>query len=85
MTTTAGLVAEFPAAERQTREPGQRAVTVKQGDTLYSIARAHRVRLDRLKLLNGLTDDVIEIGQKIWLPADKPAGGPFAERAGATP
>ena len=46
--------------------------TVKSGDTLSRIARAHGTTVTALKELNGLTLDQIKIGQKLKLPA-KPA------------
>lgn len=37
--------------------------TVKQGDSLFSIARKYSTTVERLKNLNGLSDDKIKIGQ----------------------
>ncbi len=39
--------------------------TVKQGDTLYSIAKKYNLTLDELKSINRLTDANIKIGQKL--------------------
>lgn len=39
--------------------------TVEKGDTLYSIARKHKITVDQLKSLNGLTSNTIQIGQKL--------------------
>lgn len=41
--------------------------TVKKGDTLYSIARRHKLKVDELKGLNGLQDDAIYEGQVLFV------------------
>jgi LysM repeat protein len=38
---------------------------VKPGETLYSIGRRYGVEVDKLKRLNKLPDDIVEIGQKL--------------------
>ena len=38
---------------------------VVKGDTLYSIARRHKITVDQLKSLNGLKSNDIQIGQKL--------------------
>jgi len=43
--------------------------TVKSGDNLYNIAQAHGMTLTQLKELNGLTSDVIRVGQKLSVKA----------------
>ncbi len=50
-------------------------VSVKAGDTLWSIAQRYRVRLEQLRTLNQLTDNRIEIGQALWLPDTRPMSG----------
>ena len=40
---------------------------VKKGDTLYSIATKHRLTVDELRSLNGLTSNDISIGQTLYL------------------
>ena len=44
-----------------------RYLIVKPGDTLYSLARKHRIPLDRLRSLNHLQDNQINVGQTLWL------------------
>jgi flagellar biosynthesis chaperone FliJ len=53
------------------RRPGDhepRYVTVKAGDTLWSIAHRNHVDVDRLRATNQLMDNQIEIGQALRLP-----------------
>lgn len=50
-----------------------REYVVKSGDTLGGIAHAHGLRIRQLKELNGLKKDLIRIGQKLKVPAEKPA------------
>lgn len=40
-------------------------VIVKKGDTLYSIATKHNMTVDRLKWLNGIKTNNLDIGQKL--------------------
>ena len=48
--------------------------TVKKGDTLSSIAKAHDTTVAKLVSLNGLKDpDHLTVGQKLKLPAKTPA------------
>lgn len=41
--------------------------TVKEGDTLYSIAKRFNIPVDELKSLNSLNDNGIKVGQKLVL------------------
>lgn len=41
--------------------------TVKQGDTLFNISQRFNLTVDTLKQYNGLVDDVISIGQTLYL------------------
>lgn len=41
--------------------------TVSKGDTLYSIAKKNGTSVDEIKALNGLTSNLIKIGQKLKL------------------
>ena len=45
------------------------SVTVKAGDTLWDLARAHGVSVERLKTVNKLSGDVIRPGRTLLVPA----------------
>ena len=56
---------------------GNREIVVKAGDTLWSLARTHRIGLNRLRSINQLIDDQIEVGQVLLLSERRmPAGAP---------
>lgn len=42
--------------------------TVKSGDTLYGIAKTYGTTVTSLKSINGLTTDLIQIGQQLKIP-----------------
>ncbi len=44
--------------------------TVKSGDTLWLLSRKYHTTVDAIKRLNGLTSDIIDIGQVLKIPAD---------------
>ena len=48
--------------------PGATRYKVKSGDTLSSIAARFNVTVKKLKTLNGLTDNVIRVGQVLVIP-----------------
>ena len=45
-----------------------RLYEVEKGDTLGAVAKAFNISLKRLKMLNGLNNDTIYIGQKLKVP-----------------
>lgn len=53
---------------------------VKAGDTLGAIAYGNGINIRQLKELNGLSGDVVRIGQKLKIPADGKPAAP-AEKA----
>ncbi len=65
--------------------PSTTYVTVKSGDTLWSISQKYRVQLEQLRSLNQLTDNRIVIGQALWLPEDRPLSGAGADKGASTP
>lgn len=44
--------------------------TVKSGDTLWLLSRKYHTTVDAIKSLNGLTSDIIDIGQVLKIPVD---------------
>ena len=53
---------------------------VKSGDTLGSVAYGNGCNIRQLKQLNGLTSDVLKIGQKLKVPAAGAAVAPVAKK-----
>jgi peptidoglycan DL-endopeptidase LytF len=64
--------AAVPAAETASTEGS--VYVVKTGDTLTKIARVHGTTYKKLMAMNDLKTTAIRVGQKIKLPAPKPAG-----------
>jgi len=62
-----------------------RYVSVKPGDTLWSISRRYRVDLEQLRALNQVTDNRIVIGQTLWLPDDQSISGAGADKDSLMP
>ena len=65
-----GIIPEVPAApepaESSSGSMRSPAIhVVKPGETLYRISRKYGVRVDKVKKWNKLTDDIIEVGQKL--------------------
>jgi len=74
-----------PAADKPAKKAFQpytgatKEYVVKAGDTLGAIAYGNGINIRQLKELNGLTSDVVRVGQKLKIPADgKPAAKPAA-------
>jgi murein DD-endopeptidase MepM/ murein hydrolase activator NlpD len=55
---------------------GEAVVVVEAGDTLIAIARRYNTTVAEIKLANGLTSDVIRVGQTLRVPLA--VGGPGA-------
>lgn len=55
-------------------------VSVKSGDTLWSIARRYNLSLTRLMAINQLPDSLIQVGQAIWLTEPVANGGRASEK-----
>ena len=62
-----GAEVKEPVTQETKPSTKHRTIThvVKPGDTLYRIARGYGIEVDKLKKLNKLSDDVIEVGQKL--------------------
>lgn len=65
------------AALRQT--PPIEQIIVKPGDTLWSLAHRYRIGLNRLRAINNLTDDRIEVGEILFLSEHRALTDPTAE------
>jgi LysM repeat protein len=78
-------VAHDPSSEVEQQRAPTRQVSVKTGDTLWSIAQKHRVNLEQLRTLNQLTDNRIVIGQALWLPDGRPMSGAGADKVASRP
>ena len=61
-------VADRPALSGESAGSGAHTVIVERGDTLWDLARKHRVRLADLMTVNNLTSDLIRPGQELILP-----------------
>ncbi len=48
------------------KKPGS-YIVVKKGDTLYSLSKRHNISVDRLKWLNGLKSNNLDIGQELFI------------------
>ena len=60
-------------------------VSVKSGDTLWSIAQKYHVNVEHLRTFNQLTDNRILIGQALRLPDDQPLSTDGADKGTPTP
>ncbi len=59
--------------QMQNTAPAQATYTVKSGDSLFRIARIHDMTVQRLKELNNLQSNNIQIGQQLAVqPTDQP-------------
>lgn len=90
MAVTPAAMAHMPVVrESSTVSERQRAptrhVSVKPGDTLWSIAQKYRVNMEQLRTLNQVTDNKIIIGQALWLPDDSSLLGGGADIVSSMP
>lgn len=75
---------EFSPEVDQQRAPTDR-VSVKPGDTLWSIAQKHRLNVEQLRALNQLDSNKILVGQTLWLSDDRSMLGVGADEGTSTP
>jgi len=73
-----GSLAATPAAGAgpAVESAGGEAYTVKSGDTLTKIAKAHGTTVKAIKAASNLTTDHIKVGQKLTIPAKAEAAAP---------
>ncbi len=60
-----GQVLKIPAGQA----PGYIEYTVRAGDTLWLLSRRYNTTVDAIKQLNGLSSDMLSIGQVLKIPA----------------
>ena len=53
--------------------------TVQRGDSLYSIAAKYNTTVEELKRINGLTTNILSIGQVLKLPSNETAESPSVD------
>ena len=74
LATPATLKTEAPAGGQRSDQLAPsvpiRLISVKPGDTLWSISRKYRISLTQLRSLNGLTDNQIIVGQTLRVAGD---------------
>jgi LysM repeat protein len=68
---TVSAATDAPSVEGES----MRVVVVKEGETLWRLARRHQVNLEELRQLNGLQDNRIVTGWTLRLPASVHATG----------
>ena len=51
------------------KNENQPTYTVKSGDSLWSIAKKYNISVEELKLANNLTNNLLNIGQKLIIPS----------------
>jgi len=73
-TTMASFATNVAAVASATAvaEPTVAAYTVKSGDSLWKIARAHNTSVATIKQANSLKTDVLKVGQKLHISASTP-------------
>lgn len=74
-------VVREPAAERRKEEPGVTRHTVREGETLWGIAREHNVEVAAIQGANSLSSDGIRPGQELQIPRKAEAGAAKASKA----
>ena len=74
-----------PAEQKAAASNGKETVyVVKKGDSLSKIAVMHRVKVSQIKELNGLSSDMVRIGQKLKIPEGKKAAVVSVATSGGT-
>ncbi len=57
-----------PVAKPKSKVVASRSHTVSRGETLYGLARKYGTSVTKIKSANGLSGDMIRIGQKLKIP-----------------
>jgi len=69
--TIVAPVAQSTALSTPTGEPHVKTIVVRNGDTLWTIARRHKVGVNALRSLNGVSGDLIMVGRTLRVPEPK--------------
>ena len=54
-----------------TEDDSTNKYVVKKGDNLYAIGKMYKVNVDKLKQANGLTSDLLSVGQILTIPSEE--------------
>ncbi|OLS03716.1 gamma-D-glutamyl-L-diamino acid endopeptidase 1 [Tissierella creatinophila DSM 6911] len=69
-----GQIICIPGETPQKCPMGTFAYTIKQGDTIYKLAKAYNTTVEAILMVNpGINPDNLQIGQVICIPSEKPA------------
>jgi len=63
-------IASPPSATNAMPKPGPTVHVVKPGETLFGISRRYGLDIEKVKKMNNLPDDIIEVGQKITVGSE---------------
>ena len=89
LATPASMKRDLPmsgqSVDRKNDAAPARHISVKPGDTLWSIARTYGIDLNRLRSLNHLTDNRIMVGQALRVPENQTTSDSSGERAEPNP
>lgn len=83
-----GAIKEAPKAAKKAYAPytgATKEYVVKSGDTLGAIAYGNGINIRQLKELNNLESDVLKVGQKLKIPAEKVVAPAQAVKKDAAP
>lgn len=57
--------------QSMTKKETNKVYTVVPGDSLYILAKKYGVQIEQIQTVNGLTSDMIKVGQKLEIPSGK--------------
>ena len=72
---------KIPKIEPREASPERATITVEYGDTLWDIARAHDISVEKLKEMNGLVSDAIFQNQQLEVPTSQTPPSEMAPQA----
>jgi LysM repeat protein len=81
ITIPAGSTSSGTMMETSSVDSGVTVYTVKSGDTLTKVAKAHGTSVKAIQSENGLKTTAIKVGQKLKIPSKAPAISPIAPPA----